>query len=75
MTMSMFFGMLDEASFLARFFGIIDLFILWWIFALAIGMSVLYQRPAPRLAVVFVGTYLALAVALAIVMAVTGGSA
>ena len=74
-TMGMFFGMLNEASLLARVFGIIDFFILWWIFVLAIGMSVLYQRPAPRLAIVFVGTYLALAAALAIVMAVTGGTA
>jgi len=74
-TMSMFFGMLNEASPLARVFGIIDIFILWWILVLAIGMSVLYQRPAPRLAIVFGGTYLALAAALAIVMAVTGGTA
>jgi len=75
MTMSMFFGMLDEASLPARFFGIIDLFVIWWIMVLAIGMSVLYQRPARRLAVVFVGAYLTLAVVLAVVMAVTGGTA
>lgn len=75
MTMSMFFMMLDEASLPARFFGIIDLFVLWWIMVLAIGMSVLYQRPARRLAAVFVGAYLTLAVVLAVVMAVTGGTA
>ncbi|MBI2828163.1 MAG: hypothetical protein HYX77_02675 [Acidobacteria bacterium] len=74
MTMGMFFGMLDEASLPARFLGIIDLFVLWWIMVLAVGMSVLYQRPARRLAAVFVGAYLALAVVLAVAMAVTGGT-
>lgn len=75
MTMSMFFRMLDEASLPARFFGIIDLFVIWWIVILAIGLSVLYQRPARRLAVAFVGAYVALAVVLAVVMALTGGTA
>lgn len=75
MTLGMFFRMLDEASLPARFFGVIDLFVIWWIVVLAMGMSVLYQRPARRLAVVFVGAYLTLAVVLAVVMAVTGGTA
>lgn len=74
-TMSMFFSMLNEASLPARFFGIIDLFVIWWIVVLAIGLSVLYQRPAGRLAVAFVGAYVTLAVVLAVVMAVTGGTA
>jgi Yip1-like protein len=75
MTMSMFFSMLDEASLPARFFGIIDLFVIWWMVVLAIGLSVLYQRPAHRLAFAFVGAYVTLAVVLAVVMAVAGGTA
>jgi hypothetical protein len=75
MTLSTFFGMLEEASLPARLFGLIDLFVIWWIVVLAIGLSVLYQRPARRLAVALVGTYVTLAVVLAVVMAVTGGTA
>jgi hypothetical protein len=74
-TAALFFTMLDEASPVARFFGVIDLFVLWWIGVLAIGMSVLYRRPARTLAIVFVGAYVTLALILAIVMAVTGGTA
>ncbi len=74
-TIGMFFGMPNEASIPARLFGVIDLFILWWVIVLAIGMSVLSQRPAPRLAIAFVGTYLALAAALTIAMVVAGGTA
>jgi hypothetical protein len=74
-TATLFFTMLDEASPLARFFGVIDLFVLWWIGVLAIGMSVLTRRPARALAITFVGAYITLALALAIVMAVTGGTA
>jgi hypothetical protein len=42
---------------------------------LAIGMSVLYHQPARRLAGVFVGAYVTLAVVLTAVMAATGGTA
>jgi hypothetical protein len=74
-TATLLFTMLDEASPLARFFGVIDLFVLWWVGVLAVGMSVLTRRPARTLAVTFVGAYIALALILAIVMAVTGGTA
>jgi hypothetical protein len=73
-TMGLFFRMLDPASPFARFFGIIDLFVVWWVLVLAIGMSVLYRRPARRLAGVFVGAYVTLAVVLTAVMAATGGT-
>jgi type IV secretory pathway VirB6-like protein len=74
-TLNLFFGTLDEASPLARFLGVIDVFVVWWIVLLAIGMSVLYRRPARPLALTFIGVYIALAVVLAIAMAVTGGTA
>jgi hypothetical protein len=75
LTLGLLFRMLDEASPLARFFGIIDLFVVWWAFVLAIGMSVLYRRPARRLAGVFVGAYVTVAIALTAAMAATGGTA
>ena len=74
-TMGTFFRMLDEASPIARFVSILDLFVVWWIVVLAIGMSVLYRRPARRLAGVFVGAYVTLAIVLTAVMAATGGTA
>jgi hypothetical protein len=74
-TFSLFFTMLDETSPLARFFGIVDLFVIWWVVVLAIGMSRLYRQPARRLALAFMGTYVALAAILTITMALTGGTA
>ena len=74
-TLVQFFTMLDEASPLARFLGVIDLFVVWWIVVLAIGMSVLYERPARHLALVFASTYVAVAFLAALAMAVSGGTA
>jgi hypothetical protein len=65
---------LDEASLLARFSNALDLFVVWWIIVLAVGISVLYQRPAPRLALGFLGAYVAMAASLAVAMALTGGT-
>jgi hypothetical protein len=68
------FSVLDEASPAARFLGALDLFVIWWAVVLAIGVSVLYQRPARSVAALFVGVYAALALLLAIAMTVAGGS-
>jgi len=74
MTMTVFFSMLDEASPIARFFGIIDLFVVWWLAVLATGLSVLYGRPARRMLIGLVSAYFALALLLVIAMALTGGT-
>ena len=74
-TLMQFFSMLDEASPVARFLGVIDLFVVWWIVVLAIGMSVLYRLSTRRLALVFTGAYVALALLAALAMAVSGGTA
>jgi hypothetical protein len=72
----MFFAaMLDEGSPPARFLGIIDLFVIWWIVSLALGMAVLYRRSARPILMGFIGAYLAFAAVLASVMALTGGTA
>jgi hypothetical protein len=68
------FPAFDEAAPLARLLGLIDLFAIWWVVVLAIGVSVLYRRPATTLALGFIGGYAALAAALAIIMAALGGS-
>lgn len=69
-SLGVWFPGLDDASPVARFLGLIDVFAIWWAVVLAIGVSVLYRRPAGRLAVGVVGLYAGLAVGLAIVMAV-----
>jgi len=69
------FSSLDEASPLARFLGVLDLFVIWWAIVLGIGVSVLYHRRAAAVAITFVGVYAALALLLAIAMAVSAGSA
>jgi hypothetical protein len=74
-TLIQFFSMFDEASPVARFLGVIDLFVVWWIVVLAIGVSVLYGRSTRRLALAFAGAYVALALMAALVMAVSGGTA
>ena len=67
--------MLDEASPLARFLGLVDLFVIWWVTVLAIGVAVLYRRPARSLVLRFIGAYVAAGALLALVMAVWGGTA
>ena len=74
MTLRVFFTMLDETSVASRFLQTVDLFVIWWILVLAVGMSVLYRRPTLRLACVFVAAYVTLSGAVMIVVAVVGGT-
>jgi hypothetical protein len=66
---------LDEASPLARFLGVIDLFVVWWLCALAIGVAILYRRRARAVVLALIGGYLAMAALFALAMAVSGGTA
>jgi hypothetical protein len=72
--LSVFLPMLDDASFVARFLGAIDLFRIWWIVSLAIGLAVLYKRKAGPIAMSFFGLYLAIALAIAGVMVAVSGA-
>ena len=74
-TLVQLFSMLDEASPLARFLGIIDLFVVWWIIVLAVGLSVLYRRRTRTVLLALTGAYVALALLAALAMAVSGGTA
>ena len=74
-TLVQLFSMLDETSLLARFLGIIDVFVIWWIVVLAIGLSVLYGRSTRSVAFVLTGAYVVLALLAALAMAVSGGTA
>ena len=73
LTLRPLFSGLDEASLPVRFASAIDLFVVWWIVILALGMSVLYRRRARGLTVRFLGVYMAIGAILAIAMALLGG--
>jgi hypothetical protein len=64
---------IDEASPIARLFSLIDLFVLWWIVVLAIGIAVLYRRRALKVFAVFLGAYVVIAIVLVGAMALLGG--
>jgi len=64
---------IDEGSPVARLFGLIDVFVLWWLIVLTVGVAVLYRLPAPRVAAVSIGVYVAVALLLVGTMAVLGG--
>jgi hypothetical protein len=63
---------LDETSAAARFLGALDLFVVWWIVVLAIGVAVLCQRQARHLTLAFMAVYGVLALVLAVIMRVAG---
>jgi hypothetical protein len=68
------FQSLNEASPVARFVGVLDVFVIWWVVLLAIGVGVLYHRNPRGLAATFLGAYAGLALLLAGTMAVLGGT-
>jgi hypothetical protein len=72
-TVGAWFPMLDAASPLARFLGLVDLFAIWWAIVLAIGIGVVYRRPARTVAAGFLGAYALLVLIVAGAMAATGG--
>jgi hypothetical protein len=63
--LGVFFPMLDDTSFLARLFGMVDLFLVWWVAVLAIGFGVLYKRKTGPIAVAFFVVYALIAVGIA----------
>jgi hypothetical protein len=73
-TMIRLAGTLDESSPVARFLGAVDVFVIWWIVVLAVGVAVAVRRPIRPVALAFTGIYVALAVLLAVAMALTGGT-
>ncbi len=67
--LGVFFPMLDDTSFLARLFGMVDLFLIWWVAVLAIGFGVLYKRKTGPIAVAFFIVYALIAVGIAAIQA------
>lgn len=63
--LGVFVPMLEENSFPARLLGMIDLFAVWWVVVLAIGLSVLYRRKLTSILVSFFIIYGLIAVGVA----------
>ena len=57
--------MFDEQSFMGKLAGMIDIFIIWWLIVLAIGLAVLYRRKTQPIAFTLFGIYAIIIVAVA----------
>jgi hypothetical protein len=58
--------MLPEKSFAANLLGAIDIFIIWWMIVLAIGLGVLYRRRTQPIAFALLGIYAVIAIVIAV---------
>jgi hypothetical protein len=72
--LSVFLPFLDEGTFPARLLGVIDLFLLWWIVNLAIGLGVLYRRRTGHIAASLLIVSAAIALAIAAVKTALSGA-
>ena len=72
-TLAVLLPMLEEDSFLARLLGAIDIFLIWWVLVLAIGLGVLYRRRTQPIATGLLVVYGIIAVCIAAVMSSFGG--
>lgn len=64
--LGVFLPMLEETSFVAVMLRSIDMFLLWWMVVLAIGLGVLYKRKTGPIAATFIGLYVVIAVLIAV---------
>jgi len=64
----------DEASPLARFLGLIDGFTVWWAVVLAIGIAAATRLRLRRVALCLLGVYVVIAMLLALLMSLMGGT-
>jgi hypothetical protein len=66
--------MVDEKSFLGRLLGAVDLFLIWWVLVLAIGLGVLYRRRTQPIATALLAVYAVIAVVIAFIGSRLGGA-
>ena len=57
----------EEKSFVGRLAGTIDLFLIWWLLVLAIGLAVLYRRRTQPIAITLFSIYAIIALVIAVV--------
>jgi hypothetical protein len=65
---------LPEGSFVTRLLGTVDLFLIWWVVVLAIGLAVLYRRRTQPIVMSLLAVYAVIALIIAGTMSALGGS-
>jgi len=73
-TLAVFFPMLDDRGFVARLLGSIDLFFIWWIVSLSIGLGVVYRRRTGPIASGLLITYGVIALVIVAVRSALAGA-
>ena len=71
-TLAAFFPILDGESFVYRLLSGVDLFYLWWLMVLSIGLAVLWRRETRPIATTLLVVYAAIAVVIAAVRTTLG---
>ena len=71
-TLAAFVPMLDDGTFLYRLLSGVDLFYLWWLMALSIGLAVLWRRATRPFATTLIGVYAGIALVFAAVRTTLG---
>jgi len=66
--------MLDEKSFIASMLGTIDVFLIWYIVVMAMGLAVLYRRRTQPIAISLLSVYAVIAFVIAFVKSRAGGA-
>jgi hypothetical protein len=72
--LAVFLPGLEDGSLGARVFGTVDVFGLWWVWLLALGVAAATGRPARRYLGRMLAVYLGVAAAVAAAMLLSGGS-
>lgn len=72
--LAVFLPFLDESSFAARFLGTIDLFQIWWIVSLSIGLGVLYRKRTGPIATTMLVVYAVIALVIAAIRTALSGA-
>lgn len=66
--------MLPDNSFAGRLLGTVEVFLVWWVIVLAIGMAVLYRRRTQPIAITLLAVYAVIALIVAVVKSRLGGA-
>jgi hypothetical protein len=66
--------MFEPTSFIGRVLSMTDLFLIWYVLVLAIGLGVLYRRRTQPIAITLYGIYAVIVLVLAAVMSRLGGA-
>jgi hypothetical protein len=72
--LAVFLPFLDESSFAARFLGTIDLFQIWWVVSLSIGLGVLYRKRTAPIATTMLVVYAVIALIIAAIRTALSGA-